>query len=288
MSMRKNDINALSQTISRSRERFKIKSSFREWTYLISKCNIYSRFLVIDTERFFKMKWNLINQEHIETRQQIITKLTMKKKITIIKILIDLMIDCSISEMMIHIFKKKTLSFFQIIFHLNVLSFLILKISLNIICTFLFDLNDHHAINLFKVTAIAFTAFALKESFKDDELSSIVLTMSLIMLQRIMNLNQSTQIIANFTLIMNIISICISKQLSLYVVQRSLVRIQHRLNLDTSMTSFENQSNKLQNHRAVFKLNQNLLNMLFEQSSRHDNDYKNIRDIKILSIAEKI
>ena len=54
------------------------------------------------------------------------------------------------------------------------------------------------------------------------------------------------------------------------------------------MTSFENQSNKLQNHRAVFKLNQNLLNMLFEQSSRHDNDYKNIRDIKILSIAEKI
>jgi len=198
------------------------------------------------------------------------------------------MIDCSISEMMIRIFKKKTLSFFQIIFHLNVLSFLILKISLNIICTFLFDLNDHRAINLFKVTAIAFTAFALKESFKDNELSSIVLTMSLIMLQRIMNLNQSTQIIANFTLIMNIISICISKQLSLYVVQQSLVRIQHRLNLDTLMTSFENQSNKLQNHRAVFKLNQNLLNMLFEQSSRHDNDHKNIRDIKILSIAEKI
>jgi len=53
------------------------------------------------------------------------------------------------------------------------------------------------------------------------------------------------------------------------------------------MTSFENRSNKLQNHRAVFELSQNLLDMLSEQSSRHDNDYENIRDIKILSIAEK-
>lgn len=68
MSMRKNDINALSQIISRPRERFEIEFNFREWTYLILKHNIYSRSLIINTERFFKMKWDFMNQEHIETR----------------------------------------------------------------------------------------------------------------------------------------------------------------------------------------------------------------------------
>ena len=229
-----------------------------------------------------------MNQENIEMRQQIITKLTTKEKIAMIKTLIDLMIDCSIEEMMIRIFKERTLSFFQTIFHSNVLSSLILKTSLDIICTFLFGSNDRRAINLFKVTAVALTALALVESLKDDELSSIALTTSLIVLQRIVNLNQSAQIIANFTPIANTISICIPEQLSLYVVRQSLVRIRHRLDLDTSMTSFENRSNKLQNHRAVFELSQNLPGMLFEQSSRHDNDHENIRDIKILPTAEKI
>ncbi len=233
------------------------------------------------------MRWNFMNQENIETRQQIITKLTTKERIAMIKTLIDLTIDCSIEEMTIRIFKERTFSFFQIIFHSNVLSSLILKTSLDIICTFLFDSNDRRAINLFKVTAVALTAFALVEFLKDDELSSIALTTSLIMLQRIVNLNQSAQIIVNFTLIANIILICISKQLSLYVVRRSFVRIRHCFDLDTSMTLFENRSNKLQNYRAVFELSQNLLDMLSEQSSRHDNDYENIRDIKILSIAEK-
>jgi len=159
-----------------------------------------------------------MNQEHIETRQQIITKLTTKERIAMIKTLTDLMIDCSTEEMTIRIFKERTLSFFQIIFHLNVLSSLILKTSLDIICTFLFDSNDRRAVNLFKVTAAALTALALEKSLKDDELSSIALTTSSIVLQRIVNLNQSVQIIANFTSIANTISICISKQLSLYVV----------------------------------------------------------------------
>jgi len=229
-----------------------------------------------------------MNQEHIETRQQIITKLATKEKIAMIKALTDLAIDCSTEEMTVRIFKERTLSFFQIISHSNVLSSLILKTSLDIICTFLFDSNDRRAVNLFKVTAAALTALALEKFLKDDELSSIALTTSSIVLQRIVNLNQSAQIIANFTSIANTISICISKQLSLYVVRRSLVRIRHCLGLDTSITSFEHRSNKLQNDRAVFELSQNLLDMLFEQSSRHDNDHENIRDIKILSIAEKI
>ncbi len=167
-------------------------------------------------------------------------------------------------------------------------SFILLKTSLDIICTFLFDSNDRRAVDLFKVTAAALTALALEKFLKDDELSSIALTTSSIVLQRIVNLNQSAQIIANFTSIANTISICISKQLSLYVVRRSLVRIRHCLDLDTLMTSFEHRSNKLQNDWAVFELSQNLPGMLFEQSSRHDNDHENIRDIKILSIAEKI
>lgn len=132
-----------------------------------------------------------MNQENIETRQQIITKLATKEEIAMIKALIDLAVDCSIEEMTIRIFKERTLSFFQIIFHSNVLSSLILETLLDIICTFLFDSNNRRAINLFKVIAIALTTLALVEFLKDNKLSSIALTTSLIVLQRIVDLNQS-------------------------------------------------------------------------------------------------
>lgn len=112
MGMGKNGTNALPQAIPRPRERSGIESSFREWTYLIPKCNTYSRSLGIDTGRFFKMGWDLMNQEHTETRQQIITKLAMEEGITMIKALADLAVDCPTEEMTIHIFKERTLPFF--------------------------------------------------------------------------------------------------------------------------------------------------------------------------------
>jgi len=57
-------------------------------------------------------------------------------------------------------FKDRTLPFFQIISHLDILSFLILKIPLDTICTFLFDPNDRRAINLFKSTTSTLGALA--------------------------------------------------------------------------------------------------------------------------------
>jgi len=229
-----------------------------------------------------------MNQEHTETRQQIITKLATEERIAIIKILADLAVDCSTEEITIRIFKKRTLPFFQTISHPDVLSSLILKTPLDIICTFLFGPNGRRAVDLFKVTAAALTALALEKFFKDNKLSPIALTASSAVLQRIVNLNQSAQVIADFTPIADTISICIPKQLSLYVVRQSLVRIRHCLDLGTSIALSENRSNKLHNYRAVFELSQNLPGMLSEQNPRHNNDYKNIRDIKILSIAEKI
>jgi len=55
---------------------------------------------------------DLMNQEHTETRQQIITKLAMEEGITMIKALADLAVDCPTEEMTIHIFKERTLPFF--------------------------------------------------------------------------------------------------------------------------------------------------------------------------------
>lgn len=163
-----------------------------------------------------------------------------------------------------------------------------METPLDTICTFLFGPNGHHAVDLFKVTTVALTALALEESLKDDELSPIALTASLAVLQRIVDLNQSAQVIADFTPIADTISAWIPEQLPLYAVRRSLARIRHRLGLGTSMASSENRSNKLQNYRAVFELGQDLPGMLSEKGPRHDNDHENIRDIKILPTAEEI
>lgn len=108
---------------------------------------------------------------------------------TIIKTLANKKLDSVELKTILRIFKNRTLLFFRIIFYSNILSFLILKISLDIICTFLFDLNDCCAINLFKSTIFALEALAREKTIKDKDLTLIAITKSLAMLERIVKLN---------------------------------------------------------------------------------------------------
>ncbi len=117
----------------------------------------------------------------------------------------------------------------------SILSFLILETSLDIICTFLFGPNDRRVINLFKSTTSALGTLAREETVKDEDLMSIAVTASLAVLKRIMKLNQSVQVITEFTWIVNDFSTSISEQL-LQAGSRSLDRIRQRLGLEAVMS----------------------------------------------------
>ena len=83
------------------------------------------------------------------------------------------------------------LPFFRTISHPDILSSLILETPLDTIYIFLFGLNGRRAINLFKSTTSALRALIREEIAKDKDLTSITVIASLVVLERIVELNQS-------------------------------------------------------------------------------------------------
>jgi len=84
------------------------------------------------------MGWNLIKSKDVGTHQYIITKLGAETGLIIIKTLIDIINASKKGKTTISIFRDRTLPFYRIISHLDVLLSLILKTPINTIYTFLF------------------------------------------------------------------------------------------------------------------------------------------------------
>ena len=184
-------------------------------------------------------------------------------------------------------FKDRTLPFFRTISYPDILSSLILEIPLDTICTFFFGPNGRHAINLFKATTSALGALAWDETAKDKELTSIAVTASLAVLERIVELNQGAQVIAEFTSIVDDLSTTIPEQL-FQAGSRSLARLRQRLGVGAAMPLSEGYPPQQKSHRPVFELGQDLHGALSELGPRHDNDYTGIFDIKILPTTDEI
>ncbi len=274
-----------SQSTARSRPQTKFEIGFREWTFLIPRQN--TRFQAVEIGKFFKVSWDLISKEHTETGQQIIKKLATEEELVMIKALADEKVDGVELETRLCIFKNRTLPFFRTISHPDILSSLILETPLDTICTFLFGPNGRRAINLFKSTTSALGALAWDETVKDEDLTSVAVTASLAVLERIVKLNQSAQVITEFTSIVNDFSACVPEQL-LQAGSRNLARVRQRLGLEAAMPLSGGRPVEQKNHRPVFELGQDLPGVLSELGPRHDNDHANIFDIKILPTTEEI
>lgn len=204
-----------------------------------------------------------------------------------IKALVDEQVNSLKSETKLRVFKDRTLPFFRTISHPDVLSSLILETPLDTICTFLFGPNGRRAITLFKATTSALGALAQDEAANDEELISIAVTATLAVLERVVELNQGAQVIAEFTSIVNDFSKSIPEQL-LLVGSRSLVRIRGRLGVGAAIPASEDRLTEQKLHRPVFELGLDLPGVLSELGPRHDNDHANICDIKILPTTDEI
>lgn len=233
------------------------------------------------------MGWDLMSKDHTETGQQIIKKLAAEEGLAMIKALADEKVDGVGLETRLRIFKEGTLPFFRTISHPDVLSSLILETPLDTICTFLFGPNGRRAIKLFSFTTSALGALAWDEIAGDEDLISTAVTASLAVLERVVELNQSAQVITELTSIVDDFSTCIPKQL-LHDGSRNLARVRQRLGLGAAMPSSGGRPSEQKIHRPIFQLGQDLPGALSELGPRHDNDHANIVDIKILPTTEEV
>jgi hypothetical protein len=249
----------------------------------------FSRFVVVvNTKKFFQVSWNLIESENARTRQYVIIKIDAKTRLAIIKTVTNIMNVSQKNETIVSIFKNTIFFFYKIISHSNVLFSLILKIFVDIIYIFLFDLNDRRDLNVFRFTAAVLSEMMLSYSSSDEKFFIIVIWSSLAVLDRLIEMNQSVQIIEDFIAILKTIFVCFLDNFMIWKAKQNLTRIKRRLNIDFSLFLASIQLISQNLLSAIFELSEDLLENLFNDDIRHDNDHANIVDIQILFIAQEI
>ncbi|TEY28370.1 hypothetical protein BOTCAL_1025g00010 [Botryotinia calthae] len=273
------------------REETETEAACRQWIYMIPRTNTTSsRFeaAAVDTKKFFQKGWNLIESDDAGIRQQVITKLGAETGLAIIKTLTDIMDASQKDEITVSIFRDRALPFYRIISHPDVLSSLILETAVDTIYTFLFGPSGRRGLQVFRSTATALSAMILGHSSSNEEISIVAISSSLAVLDRLIETNQSAQVIEGFTAIVETISACIPENLMVPTVPQSLTRIRHRLNIGSSLPLAATQSTPQSFLSATFELAQDLPGNLSSKGSRHDNDHASISDIKILPTAQEI
>ncbi|KAH7311806.1 hypothetical protein BKA65DRAFT_600729 [Rhexocercosporidium sp. MPI-PUGE-AT-0058] len=235
------------------------------------------------------MGWNLIESEDAGIRQHVVTKLGAETGLAIIKTLADIMTANQKDKTIVSIFRDRTLPFYRIISHPAVLSSLILETPLNTIYTFIFGPSGRRGLSLFCFTATALSEMMiLGHSLGDKEVSNIVISSSLAVLDRLIEINQTAQVIEGFTAIVETISACIPQDFIIPDAQQSLTRIRRRLNIGSSLPLALTQLTPQTTVSATFELTEDLPGNLFSKGARHDNDHASIADIQILPTAREI
>ncbi|KAF2793162.1 hypothetical protein K505DRAFT_350116 [Melanomma pulvis-pyrius CBS 109.77] len=262
----------------------------RKWTYMIPRPNTKpSRFeSALDTGTFFQIGWNLIKAEDAEIRQHVITKLGGEMGLEIIKTLTDIMDPNLKPETTISIFQDRTLPFYRIISHPDVLNSLILETPVDTIYTFLFGPSGRRCLSVFRFTASALSEMIFGPTSSDEELSIIATSTSLAVLDRLVEINQNAQVLEGLNAIVETIFACIPEKFMVPNAQQSLTRIKRRLNIGSSLPIASTQPGRQTFLPTSFELSQDLPGSLSKDGARHDNDHASIADIHILPTAREI
>ena len=220
-----------------------------------------------------------------------ITKIVFEKDLHRIKELTNTRFENMSNRQRKAVLEKALIFLFQTISHEDVLSSLLLKIAIDIIYNFLFESLERCVIKLF--TYAALTLYAIK-IFSESNVIFAYLEASLAVLQKIVDLNDTILILAKFHSLLQQMFECLEEEiqsidnLSIHRSRQSLSRIQRRLDLSSAMSSIQMTSKNITNSLIIFEISQKMSRSFSMKDSRHDNDYKNITNIKIMSITLKI
>ena len=248
-----------------------------------------SRFeAAVDTKKFFQTGWNLIEREDVGTRQHVITKLAAETGLAIIKSLTVAMDGCRHNEPIDSMFRDRTLPFYRIISHPDVLSSLLLETSVDTIYTFLFGPNGQRGLGVLRFTETALSGIISRHSPSEDEVATIAISSSLAVLDRLIEINQHAQVTEGLTELVEKMSAGIPDNLMEPNTQQSLARIRRRLNIGSSLPIAPIQSTPQNPLSTAFELSPDLPGNLSNDGARHDNDHACIADIQILPTAQEI
>ena len=274
-----------SQPNIRPQPQTEFEIGFREWTFLIPKQS--TRYPSVDIGKFFQAGWNLISKNHTETGQQIIKKLATEEGLAMInQLVIDITAGPGTREG-VKVFQDVTLPFLRTITHPDILSSLILETPLDTIYGFIFGPNGRRALKMFTSITSALSSSVWDEAAEDEDLAMAAVIATFAVLEKIVELNQTAQVIEEFTLIVEKLTASIPEQI-LQAGSRSLDRVRQRLGLGTAMPLHQGHSSNQNGYRPVFNLSQDLPGELSELGPRHNNDHSNICDIKILPTTDEI
>ena len=239
---------------------------------------------------FFRLAWKLVSEGQPGTRQQVITKVASEGGLHRIKELTDTRFEDMSDRQRKAVLEEALIPLFQAISHEDVLSSLLLETAVDTIYNFLFGPSGRRAIRLF--TYAAPTLYSIKTS--ESNVIFVYLEASLAVLQKIVDLNGTALILADFRPLLQTMSECLEGEvqsvgnLSIYRSRQSLSRIQSRLDLGSAMSSAQMASKNITDPLVTFEISQDMPGSLSVEGPRHDNHHKDITDIKIMPTTQEI
>jgi hypothetical protein len=242
----------------------------------------------VDIKLFLQTGLNLVEGGDAGTRQQVIAKLASENGLQIVKNLTTVIEFSQNNQSRVEVFRDQTMPFYQIISHPDVLCSLILETPIDTIYNFLFGPSGRRGLSVFRFTAAALSTMFKEQRPGRDDVYTTALSCSLAVLDKLIEINQTAQVIDEFTRIVEEIVASISEDNILPNAQQCLTRIRRRLNLGSSLPQASAQTTSHSALTANFELRQELPGALSHNGPRHDNDHANVADIQILPTTQEI
>ncbi|TVY42873.1 NFX1-type zinc finger-containing protein [Lachnellula subtilissima] len=244
----------------RVREDTAAEALCRKWKYMIPRSDANNRRFEapVNTKAFFEIGWKIMENDDPGTRQEVISKLGSEQGLKIINLATEDLAGVRTAEASISIFKERILPFFRIISHPDVLYSLVLENPIDTIYTFIFGPSGKRGLTVFEFAASALCTMMVSQLSSDEEVAAIALSSVLAVLDRVIELNQSAQVIEGFTGIIETISACSPEDSMTLDSQQSLARIKRRLHIGSSLPYASTQPALASAPAATFELTQDL------------------------------
>lgn len=243
----------------------------------------------VNMKAFFQIGLELIHNGDPGISQQVVLKLADEGGLGIIKSMTVSADPNARKEARMVIFRDSILPFYQILSHPTILASLILETAVDTLYTFLFGPGGRRGVSIFQFTAKVLTEIMNSNNdSSDDAFRNIALSSSITVLDKLIEINQTAQIISKFSDTVETIVKCIPENALVLSGSQSLTRIQRRLNIGSTMPDAPMQPISQDPILTSFEIHQDLPGSLAHGGARHDNDHADIASIQILPTTQEI